>query len=129
LGEAVAGLAEESYCYLTTTGRVSGEPREIEVWFGLEGETLYMLAEGRERANWVKNLTRDPAVSVRIAERTFAGRARIVADPDEDACARRLLFDKYSPTYSGDLAEWRDTALPVAVDLADRINPVTGGAG
>jgi hypothetical protein len=24
-------LASESYCYLTTTGRVSGEPREIEI--------------------------------------------------------------------------------------------------
>ena len=33
-------LASESYCYLTTTGRVSGEPREIEIWFGLDGDTL-----------------------------------------------------------------------------------------
>jgi hypothetical protein len=97
---------------------VSGEPREIEIWFGLEGRTLYILAEGRERANWVRNLIRTPAVTVRIADRTFEGRARMVTDPDEDARARRLLFDKYSRTYSGDLAEWRDTALPVAVELA-----------
>jgi deazaflavin-dependent oxidoreductase (nitroreductase family) len=111
-------LAEERYCYLTTIGRVSGEPREIEIWFGLEGETLYALAEGRERANWVKNLLKTPAVSVRIADRALEGRARAVSDPDEDALARRLLFDKYSPVYSGDLAEWRETALPVAVDLS-----------
>ena len=42
--------------------------------------------------------------------------------PDEvqsyrQALARRLLFEKYSPGYSGDLANWRDTALPVAVEL------------
>ena len=39
--------ADEDYCYLTTTGRVSGEPREIEIWFGLAGDTLYMLSGGR----------------------------------------------------------------------------------
>lgn len=110
-------LAEESYCYLTTTGRVSGQPREIEIWFGLDGETLYMLSGGGDRSNWVKNLMKTPAVTVRIADRSFEGRARTVSEPDEDARARRLLFDKYSPTYSGDLAEWRDTALPIAVDI------------
>jgi deazaflavin-dependent oxidoreductase (nitroreductase family) len=112
-------LADESYCYLTTTGRVSGEPREIEIWFGLDGETLYMLSGGGERSDWVKNLIKTPAVTVRIADRTFEGSARMVTEPDEDARARRLLFDKYSPSYSGDLAEWRDAALPIAVDLAD----------
>ncbi len=111
-------LTEEQYCYLTTIGRVSGEPREIEIWFGLEGETLFMLAEGRERSNWVRNLLKTPEVTVRIAERSFEGRARAVVEPDEDARARRLLFEKYSPVYSGDLAEWRDTALAIAVDLS-----------
>jgi deazaflavin-dependent oxidoreductase (nitroreductase family) len=110
-------LAEESYCYLTTTGRASGEPREIEIWFGLEGKTLYMLSGGGDRSDWVKNLIKTPAVTVRIADQTFEGSARRVSDPDEDARARRLLFDKYSPSYSGDLAQWRDTALPIAVDL------------
>jgi deazaflavin-dependent oxidoreductase (nitroreductase family) len=112
-----ASLAGESYCYLTTTGRVSGEPREIEIWFGLEGSTLYMLSGGRDRSDWVKNLLRDPAVTVRIADRSFEGRARVVDDPNEDERARALLFDKYSPGYSGGLADWRARSLPIAVDL------------
>jgi deazaflavin-dependent oxidoreductase (nitroreductase family) len=111
-------LADESYCYLTTTGRVSGEPREIEIWFGLDADTLYMLSGGGERSDWVKNLSREPPVSVRIADRTFTGRGRIVTDEEEDARARRLLLDKYSAGYSGDLSRWGRTALPVAVDLA-----------
>ena len=114
----LASLAGESYCYLTTTGRVSGEPREIEIWFGLDGPALYMLSGGRDRSNWVKNLLREPRVTVRIADRTLDGRARVVADPDEDARARELLFEKYSPGYSGDLAAWRERSLPIAVDLA-----------
>ena len=115
----LASIADESYCYLTTIGRVSGEPREIEIWFGLEGTTIYMLSGGRDRSDWVKNLMREPAVHVRIADRTFAGRARLVDDPDEDDRARRLLFEKYAPGYSGDLADWRARSLPVAVDLSD----------
>ena len=106
-------LADEPYCYLTTTGRVSGEPQEIEIWFGLEGDTVYMLAQGRERADWVKNLRRDPRGSVRIGGETFAGRARIVEEPGEDARARELVAAKYDRLDS----DWRRNALPVAVDL------------
>jgi deazaflavin-dependent oxidoreductase (nitroreductase family) len=110
-------LADESYCYLITSGRVSGEPREIEIWFGLDGNTLYMLSGGGERSDWVKNLMREPRVSVRIGSETFAGRARIVNDDEEDERARRLLLDKYTPAYRGDLSDWGQSALPVAVDL------------
>jgi deazaflavin-dependent oxidoreductase (nitroreductase family) len=109
--------AQEDYCYLTTTGRVSGEPREIEIWFGLVGPTLYMLSGGGERSNWVRNLLREPAVTVRIGGVTQPGRARVVEDHDEDETARKLLFDKYSSRYGGDLDDWRSTALPIAVDL------------
>jgi len=117
-------LADEPYCYLTTTGRVTGEPREIEIWFGMieadsesHGGTLYMLSGGRDRSDWVKNLLKRPTVSVRIGDRTFDGIARIVDDEDEDATARQLLLEKYSSGYSGDLGDWGRTALPVAVDL------------
>jgi deazaflavin-dependent oxidoreductase (nitroreductase family) len=110
--------ASESYCYLTTIGRVSGEPREIEIWFALEGEVLYMLSGGGERSNWVRNLQREPHVSVRVADLSSEGLARVVADPAEDALARRLLFEKYRGRYSGDLERWRAEALPIAVDLA-----------
>jgi deazaflavin-dependent oxidoreductase (nitroreductase family) len=112
-----SSLASEQYCYLTTTGRKSGEPREIEIWFGLEGTTLYMLSGGRNRSNWVLNLMSDSDVKVRIGESRFDGRARIVTNVEEDARARELLLDKYAADYSGDLSDWGRTALPVAVDL------------
>jgi deazaflavin-dependent oxidoreductase (nitroreductase family) len=114
-----ADLAGQDYCYLTTTGRVSGEAREIEIWFAYseQGAVVYMLSGGRDRSDWVKNLQREPRVTVRVGSGASGGRARVVDDPDEDALARRLLFEKYSPRYSGDLERWRREALPVAVDL------------
>jgi deazaflavin-dependent oxidoreductase (nitroreductase family) len=114
----LAPLAGLDYCYLTTTGRVSGEPREIEIWFALAGETLYLMAGGRERAHWVRNIRNRPEVTVRIGDETVSARGRVIrpGTPD-DALARRLLFEKYEPR-SGNLASWRDSALPVALDLS-----------
>ncbi len=112
-----SAVAQESYCYVTTTGRVSGAPREIEIWFGLVGATVYLLSGGGDRSNWVRNLRRDPAVTVRIGGTTWRGRARIVQDAGEDERARTLLVDKYAPGYSGDLDGWRRRSLPVAIDL------------
>jgi deazaflavin-dependent oxidoreductase (nitroreductase family) len=112
-------LADEDFCYLTTTGRVTGRPHEIEIWFSLvpETQTLYMLSGGRDRSDWVKNLRREPCVSVRIAGEQFSGRAREARDAEEDELARRLLVEKYDSS-PGRLANWRSTALPVAVDLS-----------
>lgn len=110
-------LIDEDFCYLTTTGRTTGNRHEIEIWFAVHGDVLYMLSGGRDRSDWVKNLLANPAVKVRIADETFDARARIVEDADEDELARRLLVEKYE-TSPGSLANWRRTALPVAVDPA-----------
>ena len=112
------GLSSEAYCYLTTTGRRSGEPHTVEIWFALRGSTAYLLSGGGERADWVRNLRRDPEVTVRIGDRWFVGRARVVTDPDEDRLARELLPEKYQRSYRGDLSGWRGRAVPVAVDLS-----------
>jgi deazaflavin-dependent oxidoreductase (nitroreductase family) len=110
-------VADEDYCYLTTTGRVSGEPREIEIWFALAGATVYLLSGGRDHSNWVRNLQRDPEVTVRVAGTTWPGRARIVEDLRESGRARTLLVDKYAARYDGDLEGWRGRALAVAIEL------------
>ncbi len=110
-------FAEEDFCYLTTTGRVSGRSHTIEIWFALNGYTLYMLSGDRDKADWVKNALRSSAVQVKINDTMFSGQARMVNDTEEDALARRLVFDKYVPRSSDDLTEWSRTALPVAVDI------------
>jgi deazaflavin-dependent oxidoreductase (nitroreductase family) len=111
--------ADEQYCYLTTTGRVTGRPHRIEIWFAIDGATLYLLSGGRERSDWVQNLRREPRVTIEIGSGVFAGEARIVEDDAEDQRARRLVHDKYAGGYSGDLTDWRESALPIAIDVAD----------
>jgi deazaflavin-dependent oxidoreductase (nitroreductase family) len=110
-------LSDEDFCYLTTTGRRSGRPHTIEIWFALEGRSLYVLSGGRDQSDWVKNLQRQPKVQVKIRERVFAGQARLVTGSEEDALARAIVFDKYTPRDSDDLTDWARSSLPVAIDL------------
>jgi deazaflavin-dependent oxidoreductase (nitroreductase family) len=110
-------LSAEDYCYVTTTGRVTGNSHTIEIWFAAQGRTIYILAGGGHGSDWVKNAKKQPHVPVRIGASSFDGRARIVEAADEDALARRLLLEKYGPRYSGDLDGWGRSALPVAIDL------------
>jgi len=111
-------LAGEPFGYLTTTGRNSGEPREIEIWFALKDEVAYLMARGRDRAHWVRNLLAEPTVALRIATETAQSRARVVrAGTPEDVLARRLLLAKYGPGHATDLSEWARRSLPIAVEF------------
>ncbi|MGB3635609.1 MAG: nitroreductase/quinone reductase family protein [Rubrobacteraceae bacterium] len=114
------GLSEEDYCYLTTTGRVTGKPHTIEIWFALEGSSLYMLSGGGDRADWVRNLRSMPEATVRIKDSEFRGRGREPDTSEEEELVRSLLFEKYQPRTGGDLSRWRRSALPVTVDLSSR---------
>jgi len=112
-------MADDDYCYLTTTGRVSGQPHEIEIWYERDGDTVFLLAGAGHASDWVRNLVADDAVTVRFGSdpevRRF--RARVLDDDtDESANARRLVFDKYQGRGGGDLSGWRVAALPVALD-------------
>jgi deazaflavin-dependent oxidoreductase (nitroreductase family) len=93
-------MAAESFLYLTTTGRVSGLPRTIEIWFVERAGRYYVVAERREDAQWVKNLERDPAVRFRVGTRDDPGRdatatARVVREPELVAAVASLMDAKY----------------------------------
>ena len=78
-----------------------------------------MLSGGGDRSDWVRNLQANPAVTIRVGEERRSAVARVIADQDEDALARHLLVEKYRPRYSGELAEWGRTSLPIAVGWDD----------
>jgi deazaflavin-dependent oxidoreductase (nitroreductase family) len=113
-------LAKEEYCYLTTTGRVTGRPHEIEIWFEISNSKLYLLSGGGDRSDWVRNLLKTPHVQVRIAEHIVSGTAYLVQKEEEEMMARNMLADKYNEREAdGSLSEWARTALVVGIDLFD----------
>ncbi|HEV8523245.1 MAG TPA: nitroreductase family deazaflavin-dependent oxidoreductase [Terriglobales bacterium] len=88
---------EPAYLYLTTTGRRSGQPREIEIWFTECDGRYYVIAETGRRAQWVQNLHMNPRVRWRVAEATFSGQARVVdaAEPALNKAVQALSRKKY----------------------------------
>lgn len=110
----------DDYCYLTTTGRRTGQPHRIEIWYAVSGETIYLLAGGGRSSDWVQNLIADPTVTVEIDDGISSATARVLDAGDEAERARTLVHDKYATRGHGDLTAWRDRALPVAVDLTER---------
>jgi deazaflavin-dependent oxidoreductase (nitroreductase family) len=110
-------LAALDFCYVTTTGRATGKPHRIEIWFAAhpEHDTIYMLSGGRDRADWVRNIVASPSCTVEIGETRFTGYGRVIEGTDDDPLARTLVHDKYAN--GDDLTDWRATALPVAIDI------------
>src|SRR5687767_12207198 len=92
-----ARCASEPYLYLTTIGRRTGRAHRIEIWFAAHDGRLYMLAGGRERADWVRNLQANPRVTVELGDETHVGAAHVLeAGTAEDQLARELLVAKYA---------------------------------
>lgn len=116
--DALREVANEDYCYLTTTGRVTGNPHRIEIWFGARGNSIYLLSGNGPGSDWVKNMRKTPRVTVRILNTTFAGSGRLVTDPEEEMAARHLLAGKYHE-YEEDqtLSGWARTSLVVGIDM------------
>ena len=82
---------------MTTRGRKSGQRREIEIWFTHREGRFYVIAE-YPTSNWVQNLRADAQVQVRVAERSFAARARFIAsnaEPDLHRAVADLSSQKY----------------------------------
>lgn len=110
---------KEEYCYLTTRGRVTGKPHEIEIWFVVQADSLYIMSGNLEKSDWVKNLLKEPNVTLRIAGQTFPAIASINTT-SEDTLIRNKMADKYKEREpDGSLSEWAQTALVVRFVSSD----------
>jgi deazaflavin-dependent oxidoreductase (nitroreductase family) len=96
--------------YLTTVGRKSGQPREIEIWFVTYQGRFYLLAEHGHNAQWVRNIQANPEVSIRIKQRQFPARGRIL-DAEHD----RQEWDAVAHLARGKYG-WGE-GLPVAIEV------------
>lgn len=108
--------------YLETTGRVSGQPRETEIWFALDGDDLYLLSGGGLAKDWVRNLRANPRVRFRVGGVWATGTATVLAaDDPRESRIRRVVAGKY---YGLDVDSddplpnaWSRTAAPVVIAL------------
>lgn len=120
--ELLSRHAGDAVCYLQTTGRRSGLPRTIEIWFATDGERIYLLSGGRDRADWVRNLRAEPRVRVRLGGTTLAGRARAIEGEPRETLARHLLAAKYQGWHGGQpMSGWARSSLPVEIEVEEAV--------
>ena len=104
-------------CRLTTTGRKSGEPRTVTIWYAIDGERVY-LTGGKEDPHWCRNVRANPDVTVELRGQRFEGRARVIDDSGEarrirDLFPKKYLMARLSRPFGGYTA-----SVPVEVTLA-----------
>jgi len=117
--EVRAALSADMTIDITTTGRRSGEPQRIEIWFLNVDDTIYITGTPGPR-DWLANLRADPAFVFHLKESLRADlpavatevtdrgeRARVFAEPSADWYLRQ----------GDDLESLLDDAPMVRVDF------------
>lgn len=115
--------AEVECCDIVTTGRGTGSPHEIEIWFGVMDGAMYLISGNGSSADWYLNMLAEPIVTVKLAGEQWIGRARAVTDVDERRRCGDLMGAKY--VWDGDPAigltyqAWCYDVPAVAIDFGD----------
>ena len=80
-----AALAKDLVIDITTSGRASGEPRRIEIWYHVVDGRYYITGRPGPRS-WYANLLAEPTLTFHLKESAQAdlpAAARAVTDPEE----------------------------------------------
>ena len=95
-------LRTEEELELVTTGRRSGRPHRVTVWFAYEPGALWLRTDAD--ADWLRNLDHEPRALIRIAGRELAVERVAVDDP---AGALRSLIELWRAKYGQEwVADW-----------------------
>ena len=86
---------------LTTTGRKSGEPREVLLPCERTKEAVLLISTYGWKAHWLRNLQHDPQVRFTAGGWTLSGRAEVVEDN-----ARKRALVAADPFFPGAPFVW-----------------------
>jgi hypothetical protein len=100
LAAKLAAVGSRSTCRITTSGRKSGKPHTVTIWFLAEGTTIYLATLNAKR-DWVRNLEKTPEIVLDLDGLRVRGRASTIAEPGVDAHVRDLLARKYWMAWFG----------------------------
>lgn len=87
------------FLYVTTIGRKSGSPHEIEIWYVAHAGSYYLVAEGREKSDTVQNILNNPAIKFWVEGQQYEGIGRIVdpqTEPELAAAVSAKMDAKYN---------------------------------
>ena len=110
-------VKKEKFIYLTTTGRKTGKSHTVELWFASQYDRIFLSHEGEE-TNWMKNITKNTRVSVKIGSLRFEANARIAREGEPRETGKRVLYEKYyGPATKKKIDDWFE--LSTVIELTN----------
>ena len=104
-------LSKSSEITITVTGRKSGRPVSIPVWFVSEDDKLYLVPVKGSDTQWYKNVLKNPSIRVKAGGAEAELKATPVTDPKQVTSVVEKFRTKYG---AGDVKKYY-SKLDVAV--------------
>jgi deazaflavin-dependent oxidoreductase (nitroreductase family) len=117
-------LRDAEYAYLTTTGRVTGAPHTVELWFVADGDTVWFLSDATP--DWQHNAKANPDVQVRIGAWKWTATAHLELPSEMSRpglAARMAMVAKYEAGYHESLNNWARDALALGARVIEPPEP------
>ena len=89
------GLQSAQTIEITVTGRTSGRPISLPIWFALDGNKLYLIPVKGSETEWYKNLRKQTSIQLSASGKTFTTSAHILADEAQLDKVLEKFRDKY----------------------------------
>ena len=90
-----SGLQNDNLIEITVTGRSSGRPISLPIWFALDGNTLYLIPVKGSETEWYKNLRKRPSIQLSAHGKTLTASARFLTDQAHLDQVLEKFRDKY----------------------------------
>jgi deazaflavin-dependent oxidoreductase (nitroreductase family) len=112
----VARLARTRTVDLVTSGRRSGQPQRVEIWW-FHFEERFIITGTPGPRDWYANILADPGVVIETRHGKFPGSAKVVTDAE---FRKRFFIDGAAAWYStqSQLASLVETAPMIEIVLA-----------
>ena len=91
----LAGLRSTQTIDITVTGRSSGRPISLPIWFTVEGNTLYLIPLKGSDTEWYKNMRKNPSIRLQSRGNTLTATVRILTDSTHLDHVLELFRSKY----------------------------------
>jgi deazaflavin-dependent oxidoreductase (nitroreductase family) len=98
---------------ITVTGRKTGQPISLPVWFVQEGETLYLLPAKGAATEWYKNLLKTPTIRLAVKGMTLT----TSATPSIDEASVREVVEKFRDKYGAGTVNSLYSGLDAGVEM------------
>jgi hypothetical protein len=112
-------IADEKYIYLTTSGRKTGNPHTVELWFAVAMQKVYLSHEGAY-ADWMKNIIENNRVEFKIGKIQFKGEAHIFKNGDAFEIGKHALYIKYYGQADEDtINDWFSESTVIEISMIE----------